>query len=379
MKSMRTENVEQNSLIDGLPAVRGRYTENAKLGEMGWFRAGGVAEVMFKPADREDLIYFLKHYCHPEQREGSRASQGDSSSLGAPQNDIHIFGVLSNCIIRDGGLRGVTIRLGREFAQVEQLDDVTIRAGALALDGTVAKFAADHGIAGLEFYSGIPGTIGGALRMNAGCYGTETKDVLVEVEALDRQGNVHVFRPSGARPYQFVSSPRKRGSPDQERESQTDSRLRGNDIRMEMNLSYRHNDLPDGFIFLSATLRGERGDPEAIKSRIQEIKTKRIESQPIKEKTGGSTFANPAPEDIAAAGLPEGTKVWQLIDRAGCRGLQIGGAQMSEKHCNFMINTGNATGADLENLGEEVRRRVYEDSGIRLRWEIRRIGEAIDD
>lgn len=350
--NMVADNMNAESLTTRLPDVRGRYTENAKLGAMGWFRAGGAAEVMFKPADRDDLIHFLQH---------------------CPDDiPVRVFGVLSNCIIRDGGLRGVTIRLGREFAQVEQIDEVTVKAGALALDGTVAKFAADHGIAGLEFYSGIPGAIGGALRMNAGCYGTETKDVLVEVEALDRQGNVHVFKPCHSEEAERL----KNLGPSGMRSfaaAQDDNE--GVDDRFKMNLSYRHNDLPQDFIFLIATFKGEKGDSDTIKADIQDIKTKRIESQPIKEKTGGSTFANPAPEDIAAAGLPEGTKVWQLIDRAGCRGLQIGGAQMSGKHCNFMINTGGATGADLENLGEEVRRRVYEDCGIRLRWEIRRIGE----
>lgn len=313
------KNTNTESLIERLPDVRGRYTENAKLGEMGWFRAGGTAEVMFKPADRGDLIHFLQN---------------------CPDDiPVQAFGVMSNCIIRDGGLRGVTIRLGREFVQVEQVDEVTVKAGALALDGTVAKFAADHGIAGLEFYSGIPGTIGGALRMNAGCYGTETKDVLVSAIAVDRQGVIHEMTPEA------------------------------------MGMAYRHTETPADYIFLSATFKGEQGDVETIKSRIQEIKTKRIESQPIKEKTSGSTFANPAPEEIEAAGLPAGTKVWQLIDDAGCRGLQIGDAQMSEKHCNFMINTGAATATDLEALGEDVRRRVFANCGITLRWEVKRIGE----
>lgn len=313
------EDTAQKSLIDDLPSVRGEYRENAKLGAMGWFRAGGTAEILFKPADIDDLRDFLQH---------------------CPSDiPVQAFGVLSNCIIRDGGLRGVTIRLPREMAQVEILDEVTIKAGALALDGNVAQAAAKAGIAGLEFYSGIPGTIGGALRMNAGCYGTETKDVLVHAEALDRGGKLHKLTPD------------------------------------DMGMAYRHTETPADYIFISATFRGQKGDVETIKNHIKDIKSRRIESQPIKEKTGGSTFANPAAEDIAAAGLPDGTKVWQLIDRAGCRGLQIGGAQMSELHCNFMINTGEASGADLENLGEEVRRRVYEDCGIKLRWEIKRIGE----
>lgn len=330
----------QKSLIDDLPIVRGDYRAEAKLGAMGWFRAGGTAEVLFKPADRDDLVHFLKN-CPTDI-------------------PIQVFGVMSNCIIRDGGVRGVVIRLGREFGTVEKIDDVSVRAGVAALDGSVAKFAADNGIAGLEFYSGIPGTIGGALRMNAGCYGTETKDVMVSCEALDRAGNLHVFHRKG------VPSEKGPGGV---------AIYKSDFGGTEMELSYRHNGLPTDFIFLSGTFAGEQGDVETIKSHIQDIKTRRIESQPIREKTSGSTFANPTPEEIAAAGLPEGTKVWQIIDAAGCRGLQIGGAQMSEQHCNFMINTGDATAADLEALGEEVRRRVYEHCGIRLRWEVRRIGE----
>ncbi len=356
----------QKSLIDDLPPVRGEYRADAKLGEMGWFRAGGTAEVLFKPADIDDLRHFLKHYRHSERSEESYQGQEDSSSHSTPQNDIHVFGVISNCIIRDGGLRGVTIRLGKEFAGVEVLDEVTIKAGALALDGNVAQAAAKAGIAGLEFYSGIPGTIGGALRMNAGCYGTETKDVLVEVEALDMRGNAHVFRPCHSEGAERLKNLGLKG---------IRSFVSTQDDSIKMNLSYRHNSLPEDYIFISATFRGTKGDPETIKSHIKDIKAKRIESQPIREKTGGSTFANPTADDIAKAGLPEGTKVWQLIDKAGCRGLQIGGAQMSELHCNFMINTGGATGADLENLGEEVRRRVAEDCGISLRWEIKRLGE----
>lgn len=364
---------------DILPKARGRYTENAPLGSMGWFRAGGKAEMLYKPADLEDLQDFLRqmHEMYPPHPATSKAQAPNSShpsprggeGMGGGANasvPINIFGVMSNSIIRDGGVKGVVIRLGKEFAQITTNGD-TITAGALALDGNVAMAAAKAGIAGLEFYSGIPGTIGGALRMNAGCYGTETKDVLIEARALDKQGNLHRFKaldknhdpesigPGGSRV--FVSD---------------------FDEHLKMDLSYRHNSLPHGFIFIGATFNGEHADPEEIKNNIQEIKTRRSESQPIREKTGGSTFANPPASEIEKAGLPEGTKVWQLIDQAGCRGLRVGGAQMSEKHCNFMINTGDASAADLENLGEEVRRRVKERYGITLRWEVRRIGEALN-
>ncbi len=303
-----------------LPPVRGRYTEDAPLGEVGWFRCGGKAEVLFKPADFEDLREFL---------------------AACPAHvPVTTLGVLSNTIVRDGGVKGVVIRLGREFADIKT-DGTRVEAGAVALDGNVAQAAAKAGIAGLEFFSGIPGTIGGALRMNAGCYGTETKDVLVEAIAIDRTGTVH--RQSAA----------------------------------EMGLRYRHSDAPNDWVFTGAIFEGRAGNEEEIRSFMQGIKERRGASQPIREKTGGSTFANPSAEDIAKAGLPEGTKVWQLIDRAGCRGLTIGGAMMSELHANFMINTGTATAAELEALGEEVRARVLADSGITLRWEIKRIGEPL--
>lgn len=303
---------------DELPLVRGRYTENAALGEVGWFRCGGRADVLFKPADREDLAAFLA-----------------ACPMEIP---ITVLGVMSNTIVRDGGVRGVVIRLGREFADIEPDDDAYIRAGAVALDGNVALVAARAGIAGLEFFSGIPGTVGGALRMNAGAYGTETADVLLYAEALDRQGQLHRLTPS------------------------------------EMGMAYRHTTTPEDYIFTGALFQGEAGDLAVIESNIAEIKKRRETTQPIRERTGGSTFANPLPLELAAAGLPEGTKAWQLIEAAECRGLRLGGAMMSEKHCNFMINTGTATAADLENLGEEVRRRVYEGCGLQLRWEIRRIG-----
>ncbi len=326
--------------IECLPHVRGRITENAPLGAAGWFKCGGKAEYLFKPADLADLQDFLKSYEGP----------------------VHVFGALSNTIIRDGGLAGVTIRLGREFGGITA-EGETVKAGALALDANVAQVAAEHGIAGLEFFSGIPGTIGGALRMNAGCYGVETKDVLVSCEALDRAGNLHTFYPC----HSERSEESLRGDP---------SALPQDDTK-KIKMTYRHIDLPEDYIFTSATLKGEKDSSENVLARIAEIKVKREGSQPIREKTGGSTFANPPPDDIAKAGQPEGTKVWQLIDAVGGRGLKIGGAVMSEKHCNFMINDGSATSSDLENLGEEIRRRVLERFGISLRWEIKRMGSAV--
>ncbi len=306
--------------IGQLPKVRGRYSENATLGRKGWFSCGGTADILFKPADEEDLQHFLQN-C-------------------AAEIPVQIFGVLSNVIVRDGGVRGVTIRLGREFAGIE-VEENRVKVGALALDSNVAKVAAEHGLAGLEFLSGIPGSIGGALRMNAGCYGTEIKDVLVECDAIDRQGNRHVLTPNS------------------------------------MNMNYRHNDAPEDYIFISATFEGMQDDPEEVKARMEAIKQKREQSQPIREKTGGSTFANPSAVELSQAGLSEDTKVWQLVESVGGRGLKIGGAQMSEKHCNFMVNSGGATASDLEALGEEIRKRVAEKHGITLRWEIRRIGEDI--
>lgn len=305
--------------ISDLPIVRGRYTENAPLGAKGWFRCGGAAEVLFKPADQDDLQHFLQH-CPSD-------------------TPVHIFGALSNTIIRDGGLKGVTIRLSRQFAGIEIQDDL-ITAGALALDANVANFAAEHGLGGLEFLSGIPGTIGGALKMNAGCYGVETKDVLVEATLLDRSGAIKMVEPQ------------------------------------DLDMQYRHTNIDEGIV-LSATFKGTPEDAQTVKDRIAAIKAQREDSQPVREKTGGSTFANPSLDDLKAAGLPEDTKVWKLIDSVGGRGLMVGGAQMSEKHCNFMINTDDATAADLENLGEELRARVLEKHGITLRWEIRRMGEGL--
>jgi UDP-N-acetylmuramate dehydrogenase len=294
------------ALINRMPPVRGRLTANAPIGPMTWFRVGGPAEVLFRPADEADLADFL------------RALPG-----GIP---VTVIGVASNLLVRDGGIPGVTIRLGRGFAEIAAEGDA-VRAGAGALDLNVALAAAEAGVAGLEFLSGVPGTIGGGLRMNAGAYGSEIKDVLVEASAVDRNGVTH--RVSAA----------------------------------ELGLSYRHSAAPDDWIFTGAVLRGRRDEPEAIARKMAEIKSAREASQPIRARTGGSTFAN-----------PPGDSAWRLIDAAGCRGLVRGGAMVSEKHTNFLINTGNATAADLEGLGEEVRRRVHTQFGVVLTWEIRRIG-----
>jgi UDP-N-acetylmuramate dehydrogenase len=298
-------------LIDRLPKVRGRLIEDAPLAPLSWFRAGGPAEVLFKPADIGDLTAFLT------------ARPADIP--------VTVLGVGSNLLIRDGGVKGVVIRLGKAFADVTVQGDI-IFAGAGALDTTVALAAAEAGLGGLEFLSGIPGTIGGGLRMNAGAYGREFRDVLLAATAIDGTGQ-H-FEITGA----------------------------------EMGLSYRHCDAPEDWIFLHATLSATPADPAAIYASMAEIKAKREESQPIRTRTGGSTFAN-----------PPGAKAWELIDRAGCRGLTRGAAMVSDLHTNFLVNLGGATAADIEGLGEEVRRRVFEMSGIRLEWEIRRIGSPIPD
>ncbi len=301
-----------------LPVVRGRYTENAPLGAQGWFRTGGTAEILYKPADREDLMAFL----------------------AACPTDVPVttLGVMSNTIVRDGGVPGVVIRLGRDFAGIEVEDQINVRAGAAALDINVATVAAEQGVAGLEFLSGVPGTIGGALRMNAGAYGGETKDILVTAEMVDRQGKLHTLTPA------------------------------------DLQMTYRHTEAPEDAIFIGALFKGQAGARAEIEARMAEIKDKRGATQPIKAQTGGSTFANPTPAELAACNLPEGTKSWQLVDKVGGRGLMVGGAMMSELHANFMINTGTATSADLEALGEEIRRRVREQTGLVLRWEIKRIG-----
>jgi len=300
-------------LVDRLPPVRGRYTADAPLAGITWFRVGGPAEVMFRPADVADLAGFLA-----------------AKPADVP---VTVIGVGSNLLVRDGGVKGVVVRLGRAFAQIEARG-TTVLAGAGALDLNVAMVARDAGIAGLEFLCGVPGTIGGALRMNAGAYGRETRDVTVEAEIVTAAG---------------------------ERRRLTNA---------ECGFAYRHASVAADAIFVGATLQGAAGEPMAIARRMREIQGAREESQPIRTRTGGSTFANP--DDPRATGR----KAWQLIDEAGCRGLRVGDAQVSEKHCNFLINTGAATAADIEALGEEVRRRVYASAGVWLEWEIRRIGIA---
>jgi len=300
-----------SSLIDRLPPVRGRLAADAAIGPLTWFRVGGPAEILFRPADEADLADFLK-------------------ALPA-EIPVTVIGVGSNLLVRDGGIPGVTIRLGRGFAEVA-VEREEVRAGAGALDLNVALAAAEAGIAGLEFLSGVPGTIGGGLRMNAGAYGGEIKDVLVQAAAVDRTGTIH--RVAAAK----------------------------------LGLSYRHSDASADWIFTGALLRGRQGEPVEIARKMAEIKAAREASQPIRARTGGSTFAN-----------PPGHQAWRLIDEAGCRGLVCGGAMVSEKHTNFLINTGNATAADIEGLGEEVRRRVHAQFGIVLDWEIRRVGWHVGD
>jgi UDP-N-acetylmuramate dehydrogenase len=304
-----------------LPTVRGRYTENAPLGSMGWFRTGGTAEILFKPADRQDLIDFLS-----------------GCSLDIP---VTTLGVMSNTIVRDGGVPGVVIRLGRDFADIEVEGARMVRAGAAALDVNVATVAAEHNVAGLEFLCGVPGTIGGALRMNAGAYGSEIKDILIEAEMVDRQGVLHRVGPK------------------------------------DLGMSYRHTSAPPEAIFIGALFEGRSGDKSQIEHTMAEIRERRSSTQPIKSQTGGSTFANPTLVELEGTGLPPDTKSWQLIDKVGGRGLKIGGAMMSELHANFMINTGTATAQDLEDLGEEIRRRVKDETGLDLRWEIKRIGRSL--
>jgi UDP-N-acetylmuramate dehydrogenase len=294
------------NLADRLPRVQGRMRTNVALAAQTWFRVGGPAEILFRPADIEDLAAFL----------------------AACPADIPVttLGVASNLLVRDGGLSGVVIRLGGEFARV-RIDGAKVIAGAGALDLTVAEEACSGGLGGLEFLSGIPGTIGGAVKMNAGAYGSEIVDVIESAVLVTRAGKVVTL--SGEK----------------------------------LGLSYRHSELPEGAIVVEATLRGQPDQAELIAERMREIQARRAETQPIRARTGGSTFAN-----------PPGAKAWELIDRAGCRGLTLGGAQVSEQHCNFLINTGAASANDIESLGEEVRRRVRKDSGIELTWEIMRIG-----
>jgi UDP-N-acetylmuramate dehydrogenase len=293
-------------LIDTLPSVSGRLSADIVLGPNTWFRVGGAAEVLFRPADVDDLTRFFT-----------------AMPMDVP---VSVIGAASNLIVRDGGLHGVVVRLARGFGDIEVQPDGVVAGGA-ALDATVAEHAAEAGLGGLEFLSGIPGSIGGAVAMNAGAYGGDVASALDWAEIVTRQGE---FRRLGAG---------------------------------EIGFSYRHSGLPPECVVTRARFHAKPGDAGAIAARMAEIRASREATQPVRARTGGSTFRN-----------PEGARAWELIDAAGCRGLVRGGAQVSEKHCNFLLNTGSATAADLEGLGEEVRRRVHEASGISLVWEIKRIG-----
>jgi len=292
-----------------LPQLRGRLMSNQPLAELTWFRVGGPAQVLFMPEDEADLAYFLGRL--------------------PPEIPVTVVGLGSNLIVRDGGVPGVVIRLGRGFGEVKVEEGTRIRAGTAVPDVKVSRAAQEAAITGLAFFRGIPGAIGGALRMNGGAYGRETKDALIEARGVDRQGRVRVF------------------------------------ANADMHYTYRHCGAPDDVIFTQALFQGAPGDPATIAAEMEKITESREATQPIKSRTGGSTFKN-----------PPGHKAWQLIDAAGCRGLKHGGAQVSEMHCNFLINLGGATAADIEALGETVRRRVMENSGIELEWEIKRIGAA---
>lgn len=290
-----------------MPELRGRLLANQSLAELTWFRVGGPAQVLFTPSDEDDLAYFLAHL--------------------PGELPVHVVGVGSNLIVRDGGISGVVIRLSpRGFGEAGAQGNV-VSAGAAALDKRVAETAVAANLSGLEFLFGIPGTIGGALRMNAGANGTETKDVLIEAVGIGRDGKKHAFS------------------------------------NAEMEFTYRNSGVDAAMIFTSARFRGQVATAAEIRARMNEVQNHRETAQPIREKTGGSTFKN-----------PPGQSAWKLIDAAGCRGLRLGGAQVSEMHCNFLINTGSSTARDIETLGETVRKRVKDHSGIELQWEIKRIG-----
>ncbi|MBZ0163055.1 MAG: UDP-N-acetylmuramate dehydrogenase [Notoacmeibacter sp.] len=304
--------IDGNALIDRLGSrlagLRGRLTPNAGMNQLTWFRAGGPAEALFQPADEEDLAEFMRAV--------------------PAEIPVMVAGIGSNLLVRDGGIRGFVVRLSaRGFGEVEALSERRIRAGASAPDKKLAAVALEAGIGGFHFYHGIPGAVGGALRMNAGANGVETRERVVEVRAIDRQGKLHVLSNG------------------------------------DMGYAYRHSSASPDLIFTSALMEGDPAEREEIRAAMDAVQMHRETVQPIREKTGGSTFKN-----------PEGTSAWKEIDRAGCRGLTVGGAQMSPMHCNFMINTGTASGHDLETLGETVRARVLEKSGIRLHWEIKRLG-----
>ncbi len=311
LHGLRADDFLPEGLLERLPPARGSLVPNAPLAGHTWFRAGGPAEVLFKPADVDDLAWFLAH---------------------CPQDiPVTVLGVGSNILIRDGGIKGVVVRLGPGFAKIK-VEGAVITADAGALDLNVARAAQAVDLTGFEFLCGIPGTVGGGLHMNAGAYGRCFADIVESVIALDRSGARHTLKAA------------------------------------DVGFGYRRSGLPDDWTFLSAVfLEGEPGKPEAIRARMREIQESRARSQPLRERTGGSTFANPEND-------PQGRKAWQLIEAAGCRGLKIGQAKVSEKHANFLINTGYATAAEIEHLGEEVRRRVKAKTGIDLRWEIKRFG-----
>jgi UDP-N-acetylmuramate dehydrogenase len=290
-----------------LPKVRGKLTPNAPLAPLVWFKSGGTAQWLFEPADTADLTDFLREL--------------------DPDVPVMALGLGSNMIVRDGGVPGVVVRLGKPFAKVVKIADLTLKCGGGASGILVSSTARDAGIAGVEFLRSIPGTVGGFVRMNGGAYGRETCEILVECDVVLRSGELRTFAVE------------------------------------ELAYSYRHSELPEQAIVVSATFRGQPGDPTAIQAEMDRIAQAREESQPLRSRTGGSTFKNPLPD-----------KVWQVIDAAGCRGLRIGEAQVSEKHCNFLLNLGSATSADIEALGEEVRARVKAHSGINLEWEIQRVG-----
>ncbi|MDO9414561.1 UDP-N-acetylmuramate dehydrogenase [Pararhizobium sp.] len=299
------------SLGSGVSALRGRLTPDAPMDRVTWFRAGGLAELMFQPHDADDLVTFLQ--------------------LLPEAVPVMVAGVGSNLLVRDGGIPGVVVRLSAKgFGDVELTGDNQITAGAICPDKNLAAMALDHGIGGFHFYYGIPGSVGGALRMNAGANGGETRERVVEVHAVDRKGKRHVLS------------------------------------NADMGYSYRHSGAARDLIFTHAVMEGYAEDKAKIRADMDAVRQHRETVQPIREKTGGSTFKN-----------PDGHSAWKLIDEAGCRGVMIGGAQMSPMHCNFMINTGQATGYELEYLGETVRQRVFENSGVALQWEIKRIGKFI--
>jgi UDP-N-acetylmuramate dehydrogenase len=300
-----------HDLPSRMPQLRGRLLSNEPLAPLTWFRVGGPAQVLFMPEDESDLAYFLSNL--------------------PPEIPVTVVGLGSNLIVRDGGVRGVVVRLGRGFSDIK-VEGERLRVGAAVPDVRVARAAQEAGLAGLAFMRGIPGAVGGALRMNGGAYGRETKDALIEARAVDRAGKVQVL------------------------------------TKHDMHYSYRHCGAPEDIIFTEAMFQGTPGDPVAIAAEMDKITESREATQPIKSRTGGSTFKN-----------PPGHKAWQLIDSAGCRGLAVGDAQVSELHCNFLINRGSATAADIEMLGETVRKRVKDACGIELDWEIKRIGEPAKD